>query len=102
MKQYNEIIRELREDHDFSQSKIAQLLGINQQTYSKYEKGSLQLPIKHLISLGDFYNVSTDYILARHTENQQPIETLILRKWHGMDLKEKKAFCLLLKIDTEN
>lgn len=101
MKTYNHIIRELREDHDFSQGKIAHILGVNQQTYSKYERGVLQLPIKHLTVLSSFYDVSADYILGLHSAEQTPIEKLIIRKWHGMDFNEKKAFCLLLKIDTD-
>lgn len=102
MKNYNQILRELREDHDFSQAKISKLLDINQQTYSKYECGLLQLPIRHLVALADFYDVSTDYILCRYSAEHSPIEKLIIRKWHAMEFNEKKAFCLLLKIDTEN
>ena len=39
-------IRDLREDHDKFQKDIAQLLGISQQYYSKYEKGNRTIPMK--------------------------------------------------------
>ena len=64
MKAWNVIIRELREDHDLKQSDIAKILGTTQQVYSRYENGINEMPIKHLITLCKFYNVSADYILG--------------------------------------
>lgn len=59
-----ERIRELREDHDYSQSEVAKLLCINQSTYSRYECGSLDIPSETLIKLAKLYSVSVDYILG--------------------------------------
>lgn len=56
-------LKELREDNNFSQKKIADFLNIKQNTYSQYETNKRQLPIDVLIKLAKFYNVSTDYIL---------------------------------------
>ena len=64
MKTYVEIIRELREDRDLSQSDVAKVLGTTQQVYSRYEKGENEMPIRHLITLCKFYKVSADYILG--------------------------------------
>ncbi len=64
MKEYNKIIRELREDHDLKQKDIANLLGTTQQVYSRYENGENEMPIRHIITLCKFYNVSADYILG--------------------------------------
>lgn len=64
MKEYNKIIRELREDHDLKQKDIAKLLGTTQQVYSRYENGENELPVRHIITLCKFYNVSADYILG--------------------------------------
>lgn len=64
MKTYYERLRDLREDKDFTQKEIAQLLKTTQQVYSRYEKGINQIPIHHLITLSKFYKVSTDYILG--------------------------------------
>ena len=46
MKQINELIKELREDHDLKQSDVAKVLGIVQQTYSNYETGQYDLPVR--------------------------------------------------------
>ncbi len=58
-------LKDLRDDKDMSQEEIGQLLGIKQTVYSRYERGSQPLPIKHLMVLADFYETSTDYILGR-------------------------------------
>ena len=39
MKEYSEILRELREDRDIKQNTIARVLGITRQVYSRYENG---------------------------------------------------------------
>ena len=64
MKAYYEILRELREDRDLSQTDVADLLNTTQQVYSRYENGINTLPITHLITLCKYYNVSADYVLG--------------------------------------
>ena len=64
-KSYQQIIRELREDHDLSQADVAQALNTTQQMYSRYENGTCEMPIRHLMTLCDFYGVSADFILGR-------------------------------------
>ncbi|MBE6710497.1 MAG: helix-turn-helix transcriptional regulator [Ruminococcaceae bacterium] len=64
-------IRDLREDHDYTQEYVASKLNIRQNTYSQYETGKRQLPIELLIQLADLYQTSTDYILCR-TDNPIP------------------------------
>ncbi|MBO5020501.1 MAG: helix-turn-helix transcriptional regulator [Clostridia bacterium] len=56
-------LRELREDRDFTQSDIAQVLNCKQNTYQQYESGKRQIPLEALIKLCEFYGVSADYIL---------------------------------------
>lgn len=65
MKNYYEILRELREDADLKQQDIAELLGTTKQYYGQYELGKQLIPTHHLITLADYYHTSTDYILGR-------------------------------------
>ena len=58
-------IRDLREDHDLTQKQVAQILGMSQTGYSKYETGENELPVAVLEKLADIYHVSTDYLLGR-------------------------------------
>ena len=59
---YAERIRSLREDHDKTQTEIAQLLKVGQRTYCDYELGKTRIPVESLILLAQLYNVSMDYI----------------------------------------
>ena len=61
---YAERMRNLRQDNDLSQKKIADMLGIAQTTYSQYELEKRPMPIDYLIALCKFYNVSADYMLG--------------------------------------
>lgn len=58
-------LRDLREDADLTQKAAGALLNTTQQQYAKYELGVQEIPVHHLITLADYYNVSTDYILGR-------------------------------------
>lgn len=64
MKTYVEIIRDLREDNDKTQAEVAEYLGTTQQVYSRYEKGENEIPVRHIIALCKYYDVSADYILG--------------------------------------
>ncbi len=57
-------LREMREDNDLRQEDIAHLLKTTQQVYSRYEKGINEIPIRHLITIARFYNVSIDYLVG--------------------------------------
>lgn len=61
---YIKILRDLREDNDLTQKEIAEYLGTSQTMYARYERGANELPVRHLISLCKYYNVSADYLLG--------------------------------------
>mgnify|MGYP001042109094 FL=1 len=64
MAEYLRRMRALREDNDLTQEQIAQILGTSQTMYARYERGANELPIRHLITLCQFYNVPSDYFLG--------------------------------------
>jgi transcriptional regulator with XRE-family HTH domain len=57
-------IRDLREDHDYTQQYVANYLKINRVVYSRYEHGNREIPISYLIKLSQLYNVSIDYMVG--------------------------------------
>lgn len=57
-------LRDLREDADLNQTQVANLLGMSQTGYSKYETGENDIPTQVLIKLAQFYKTSVDYILG--------------------------------------
>lgn len=56
-------IRNLREDNDWTQQKIADLLFINRRTYSAYENGVNTISPEILARLSKIYGTSVDYLL---------------------------------------
>lgn len=59
---YLKRIRNLREDHDYTQTFIAGKLNVCQRTYADYESGKIRIPLDSMIKLSQIYNVSMDYI----------------------------------------
>ena len=64
-------IRDLREDHDLTQQKVADAIGITQRKYSYLETGIQPLTDEILDKLASCYGVSVDYLLFR-TNNPEP------------------------------
>ncbi len=65
MRTFLEILRGLREDHDLTQQQIADILGTSQTMYARYERGANEMPVRHLVTLADYYHTSVDYLLGR-------------------------------------
>ena len=57
-------VRDLREDHDLTQTAVAKVLGVTQRKYSYVETGTQPLTAEFIVKLARFYGVSTDYILC--------------------------------------
>ena len=57
-------IRKIRKERGFSQEKFAEVLRTTQQQYSRYEKGENELPVRHVITLCNFYDISADWLLG--------------------------------------
>ena len=57
-------IKNLREDNDYTQSYIGELLQKSQQGYNHIEMGRAELKIEDLVILCKLYNVSADYIIG--------------------------------------
>lgn len=64
-------IRDLREDKDWTQQKIADMLFINRRTYAAYENGINSMTPETLIKLAKIHKVSVDYLLEL-TDEKEP------------------------------
>ena len=56
-------IRELREQHGWTQASVGQRINFPQRTYAYYEAGKRKLPPEVICALAKLYGVSADYIL---------------------------------------
>lgn len=67
---YKERLKRLRERMGKNQIDIANLLKIDRSQYGKYENEYTTIPIKHLNTLCNYFNISLDYIFSL-TDNKQ-------------------------------
>ena len=68
MKEVGQRLKQLREEHSYSQTQVAEYLGIDQSNLSKIERGERNFKLSSLIKLCSLYNCSQDYILCRSDE----------------------------------
>ena len=70
---YYRRLRDLREDHGYTQDELVKRLGMHKTTYTNYEQGKREIPFALVIRLSKLYNVSIDYI-AELTNSPKPID----------------------------
>ena len=58
------ILKDIREDHDLTQEKMAEILGVKRSTYSLWELGINIIPIDDLSNFADYFDLNIDYIVG--------------------------------------
>ena len=61
---YGENLKALRERYGLSQRALANIIGVTRQAYNLYENERVTIPLIHLITLCDYFDVSIDYIFG--------------------------------------
>lgn len=100
-------LRDLREDHDLTQTEAGRIIGISQSDYGKYERGEMMMGIDKYIKLARFYNISIDYLcgvidtpraLQRDDLRAMPTksERALLKAYHSSSVKIKDTVRELL------
>lgn len=75
MEKYYRRLRDLREDNDMTQLKVAQYLQIDLRQYRRYELGEVAIPVYFLSRLARLYNTSMDYIVEL-TDDPKPYKRI--------------------------
>ena len=57
-------LRELRAAAGLTQTEIADILEMQQNQYSRYERGERELPMHLFVKLAEHYKVSLDYMVG--------------------------------------
>lgn len=70
MKVVAERLKALREAVNFSQSRIAEMIGTTQASVTRYEKGQTAPPLVVLLWYAEYFDVSMDYIFGRTDQPQ--------------------------------
>lgn len=102
MKDIGGRIRELRKEMDCTQNKLADVLGVTQDSISLWENDKRIPDTQYIVAMAKFFDVTTDYLLGLTDEyrsvrfneenrrlNLPPEENMLLKKYRGMSDKEK-------------
>ena len=65
-----EIVKTIREEQGLNQEDIANILGLKRSTYTSYEIERDTIPINHLNTLCNYFNISIDYALGLSLKKQ--------------------------------
>jgi len=57
-------IKQAREESRMSQLQLAVLLGLSDKTISGYETGRIEIPVKHLIQMGEIFKKPISYFIG--------------------------------------
>lgn len=99
-------LRLLREKHGVSQQKLAEAIGLTQQSINKYENHKIEPDIATLMLIADFFHTSVDFLIG-HSEAQAeregvPVyrlsadEVKLINQYRQLSLKEKDSIHLVM------
>ena len=100
-------LRLLREKHGVSQQKLAEAIGLTQQSINKYENHKIEPDIATLMLIADFFHTSVDFLIG-HSEAQAeregvPVyrlnadEVKLINQYRQLSLKEKDSIHLVME-----
>lgn len=72
MKRLGQRIREVRTDHDETQSQLARIIGVHENMIYRYENGLAELSAIKLCAICLHYKVSADYLLGLPKDCTKP------------------------------
>lgn len=64
-------IEELREEKELKRKEIAEILGVSDSVYCRWEKNRCAIPTRRLYQLANYYEVSIDYMLGYVKERRK-------------------------------
>lgn len=97
----------LRQEHGISQQRLADAIGVSQQSINQYENHSVEPDISILTRLADHFNTSIDFIVGR-TNIRRPIEHTeafhlnrdesdVITQYRALKGSEKQCIALMIK-----
>ena len=82
-------IRDLREEQELTQIKMAKIMGVSKSTYSRQETDEAIIPLFHLNNICNYFDVSMDYITGfSKTRNYDITNKKLNKALIGKRLKE--------------
>ncbi|WP_196593350.1 helix-turn-helix domain-containing protein [Pectinatus sottacetonis] len=81
-------IKELRTEKNLTQKELANLLSLTPKMISFYELGQRTPPSDIILKLAEIFNVSTDYLLGRESDEYDKLSNENLPKLNKKDKKD--------------
>ena len=72
MRDFSEILRQLRKEKKISQKALGEVLGISERNIRFYESGEHRPDFDGLLQLADYFQVSLDYLVGRSDDPTPP------------------------------
>ncbi|MBQ2714090.1 MAG: helix-turn-helix transcriptional regulator [Clostridia bacterium] len=64
MKTFCERLKELRLENNLTTTQLGELLGVNNSTVSRWERGEILPSIEHVYNICKRFDISSDYLLG--------------------------------------
>lgn len=97
-------LKDIREDHDMTQERLGEAIGVAQNTLSQYEKGTRQLPTELIVPICDLFDVTADYLLGRSSVPRSKWTKMdhdLVTAYRAAPMKIQKVVRELLELDEE-
>lgn len=107
-------IKDLRKERNITQSDLAKILNVTQDSISLWEKNKRVPDTQYIIQLADYFEVSTDYLLGRSDDFGNvtvttasssaaltPDEQEILETYRNLPPHRRKTFMLFVESCNE-
>lgn len=105
-------LKNLRKEYGISQQRLADAIGISQQSVNQYENHNIEPDIEVLSRLADYFDTSIDYIVGR-TEIRRRIEyteafhlneseAAVITQYRALKESEKNCISVMLTTLLEN
>ena len=71
---------DIRENKGCNQKDLLKILHVSKSTYSRWEKGDNIIPLKHLVTFCNHFQVTLDYTLGLKAEKSKLEKTIMIHK----------------------
>ena len=104
MRDFSEVLRELRIEKKISQKALGEVLGISDRNIRFYETGEHRPDFEGLLILADYFQVSLDYLVGRSDDPERhyngaeytPASRMLARKIGTLSESEQKAVLVFI------
>lgn len=94
-------LKTLRLSKGISQSKLAESIGVSQQSINKYENHNIEPDIEVLCALADYFSTSVDYLIG-HSDIDHKFEKITPFDLNEDEAKLMKSYRKLTRIEKDS